>query len=140
MYRQLGAIWFDYFLSTASLGSFVQPAFTFRPLAHNLHNFSDVGTFTFYVADVERFSVGTITGAFIGICFAFREYRAAIKVLEKAGRNSDGRLATQMVEKEVAQFKITEINLVANEIQLTVSQKIFAGIPGIFTASAFFKN
>jgi hypothetical protein len=45
-----------------------------------------------------------------------------------------------MVEKEVAQFKITEINLVANEIELTVFQKIFAGIPGIFTASAFFKN
>ena len=54
--------------------------------------------------------------------------------------NSDGRLARQMVEKEVAQFKISEINLVANEIELTVSQEIFAGIPWIFTAGAYFKN
>ena len=98
MYRQLGFIRLDYCLSAASLGSFGRPAFTFRPLAYNWDNFSDVGTFTFRIADVERFSVGTITGAFFGICFAFREYRAVIKVLEKARMNGDGRLATQMVE------------------------------------------
>jgi hypothetical protein len=54
--------------------------------------------------------------------------------------NSDRRLAIQMVEKEVAQFKVTEINLVADEFEFAVSQKIFAGIPGVFTAGAFFKN
>jgi hypothetical protein len=105
-----------------------------------LHDLSDIGTFTFLDAGFEQFSVTTISGAFLGVRFAFREYRAVIKVLEKARRNSDGRLATQMVEKEVAQFKITEINLIANEIELTVSQEIFAGIPGVFTAGAFFKN
>jgi len=116
VYRQPGAIRLDYSLSAAPLGSFGRLEFTFRPFTYNLHGLSDIGTFTFCATDVERFSVGTITGAFIGICLAFREYRAVIKVLEKAGRNSDGRLATQMVEKEIAQFKITEINLVANEI------------------------
>jgi hypothetical protein len=105
-----------------------------------LHDLSDIGAFTFRATGVERVSVATITGAVIGICFAFREYLAVIKVLEKAGMNGDGRLATQMVEKEVTQFKITEINLIADEIELTVSQKIFTGIPGIFTAGAFFKN
>jgi hypothetical protein len=130
----------NYFLSAASLGNFGRLTFTFRPLAYNLHDLSDIGTFTFLAAEFEHVSVVTISGAFLGIRFAFREYRAVIKVLETVRRNSDGRLATQMVEKEVAQFKITEINLIANEIELTVCQEIFAGMPGIFTAGAFLKN
>jgi hypothetical protein len=129
-----------YFLSAASLGSFGRLTFTFWPLAYNLHDLSDIGTFTLLATKVECISVDTIPGAFLGIRFALCKYRALIKVLEKARRDSDGRLATQMIEKKVTQFKFTEINLVANEFELTVCQKIFAGIPGIFTAGAFFKN
>jgi hypothetical protein len=137
----LSCVWtVGYFLLAASLGNFGRLTFTFRPLAYNLHDLSDIGTFTFLAAEFEPFSVTTISGAVLGVRFAFREYRAVIKVLETVRRNSDGRLATQMVEKEVAQFKITEINLIANEIELTVCQEIFAGMPGIFTAGAFLKN
>jgi hypothetical protein len=54
--------------------------------------------------------------------------------------NSNGGLASQMVEKEIAQFKITEINLIANEIKLIVSQEFFSGKPGIIAAGTFFKH
>ena len=54
--------------------------------------------------------------------------------------DGDRRLAGQMVEKEVAQLKVSEINLIANEIKFTVSQKFFTGIPGAFAAGTFFKN
>jgi len=130
----------DYFLSAASLGNLGRLGFNFRPLAYNLRDFSDIGTFTFHGTRIEHISVVAISGAALGIRFTFWKYRAPIEFLEKARRNGDGRLASQMVEKEVAQFKISEINLVANEIKFTVSQEIFAGIPGIFTAGAFFKN
>jgi hypothetical protein len=59
-----------YYWSAACPGNFGRSAFTLRPLAHNLYDLSDIGTFTFRVTGVERRSVDTITGAFIGICFA----------------------------------------------------------------------
>ncbi len=45
-----------------------------------------------------------------------------------------------MVEKEIAQFKVSEIYLIANEIEFTVFQEFFAGKPGIIAAGTFFKN
>jgi hypothetical protein len=42
-----------------------------------------------------------------------------------------------MVKKEITQFKISEINLIANEVEPTVCQEFFAGKPGIIAASTF---
>jgi hypothetical protein len=67
--RRLSTV--DYFLSAASLGNFGRPAFIFRPLAHNLNDFPDIGTFTFFATGVENISVATISGAVLGIGFAF---------------------------------------------------------------------
>jgi hypothetical protein len=75
----LSCVWtVGYFLLAASLGNFGRLTFTFRPLAYNLHDLSDIGTFTFLAAEFEHVSVVTISGAFLGIRFAFREYRAVI--------------------------------------------------------------
>lgn len=67
--RRLSTV--GYFLSVASLGNFGRPVFIFRPLAHNLNNFPDIGTFTCLATGVENFSVVTISGAVFAIRFAF---------------------------------------------------------------------
>jgi hypothetical protein len=71
VYRQLGAIRLDYSLSAPPLGNLGRPTFTFRPFAYNLHGLSDIGTFAFLAAGIERFSVATIPGAVLCIRSAF---------------------------------------------------------------------
>jgi hypothetical protein len=44
-----------------------------------------------------------------------------------------------MVKKEITQFKIGVIYLIANEIEPAVCQEFFAGIPGIAATGTFFK-
>jgi hypothetical protein len=90
--------------SATPLGDFGRLAFNFRPITHDLYDLSDIGAFAGLVAGVKRSSVVTVSGAVLGIRSAFRKYGAFIEVTEKTGMNRNRGLATQMVEKKVAQF------------------------------------
>jgi hypothetical protein len=70
---------------------------------------------------------------------AFCKNRTVIEIFEKAGGNSNGGQTGHMVKKEITQFKIGVIYLIANEIEPAVCQEFFAGIPGIAATGTFFK-
>jgi len=112
----------------------------FGPLAHDLYDLSDIGTFAFLAAGIKCISIAAIAGTIFSIRFAFRKYRAVIEIPEKARRNSNGGLAGQMIKEKIAQLKISEINLITHKIELVVCHEFFAGKPGIIAAGTLFKN
>ena len=68
-----------------SHGYFIRKANLFGPITHNLHNLSDVGTFTFSGAGMKDILVKAMAGTLLGSCLTLRKHRTVIKIFEKAG-------------------------------------------------------
>ncbi len=120
-------------------GNFIRKTIFFGPITHNLHDFSDIGTFAFCLTGAKYILMLTMPGTLLGSGLTFWKHRTVIKIFEKTGGNANGWLTGQMVEEEKTQPKVTEINLIAHKIDVVVSQKFIPGKPGYLAAGTRFK-
>jgi hypothetical protein len=110
------------------------------PLPDDLKHVPDPGACALGRARLQFMLFQTISRTGFRAGLAFAEKRAVVKVLESHGWNRQGGLAVVVVKEKQAALDVLEIDLVADDLQVSVFEEQSPAWPSLAAVRAYFES